>query len=58
MHTHLETRHTLATSRKRGEELVISPVNDKINELKARLEKLVARNTEATQSTSTSPFSS
>ena len=37
--------------------MVVSPVNDEINELRARLEKLAARNTEVVQSTSTSPFS-
>ena len=57
MRTHLEARHTLVTSRKRREEPVVSQVNDEINELRAKLEKLAARNTEATQSTSTSPFS-
>ena len=46
MHTHLEARRTSATSRRRHEEAVVSLVNDKINELRARLEKLVARNTE------------
>ena len=57
MRTHLEARHTLATSRRRVDLLVVSPINDEINELRARLEKLAARNTEAAQSTSTSPFS-
>ena len=47
MQTHLEVRRALATSRKRQEEAVISPVNDEINKLKARLEKLAARNTKA-----------
>ena len=36
---------------------VVSPINNEINELKARLEKLGARNTEAAQSTSISSFS-
>ena len=57
MHTHLEVRRTSATSRRRQKEAVISPVNDEINELRARLEKLAARNTEVAQSTSTSLFS-
>ena len=35
---------------------VVSSVNDEINELRPRLEKLAARNSEAAQSTSTSPF--
>ena len=45
MCTHLEARCTSATFKRRGEEPVISPVNDEINELRARLEKLAARNT-------------
>ena len=49
--------HTLATSRRRDELPVVSPINDEINELRARLEKLAARNTEVAQFTSTSPFS-
>ena len=57
MRTHLDARHVSATSRRRQEEAVVSLVNDEINELRARLEKLAARNTEAAQSTSTSPFS-
>ena len=55
--THLEARRTSATFRRRQEGAVVSPVNDEINELRARLEKLAAKNTEAAQSTSTSPFS-
>ena len=54
---HLEVRRISPTSRMRHEEPFVSLVNDKINELKARLEKLAARNTEAAQSTSTLPFS-
>ena len=46
--THLEVRRTSTTSRRRQEEAVVSPVNDEINELIAWLEKLAARNTEAT----------
>ena len=57
MRTHLEVRRASVTSRRTLEEAVVSLVNDEINELRARLKKLVARNTEATQSTSTSPFS-
>ena len=57
MCTYLEARRASATSRRRPEEAVVSLVNDEINELRARLEKLAARNTEAAQSTSTSPFS-
>ena len=57
MRTHLEARRNSATSRRREDLLVISPINDKISELRARLEKLAARNTEAVPSTTTSPFS-
>ena len=57
MCTHLEARRASATSRRRQKEAVISPVNDEINELRARLEKLAAKNTEAAQSTFTLPFS-
>ena len=57
MSTHLESRHTSVTSRTREEFPVVSPINDETNELRARLEKLAARNTKAAQSTSISPFS-
>ena len=57
MRTHLETRHNSMTSRKREDLPIIYPINDEINELRARLEKLAARNTEGAPSTSTSPFS-
>ena len=57
MRTHLEARRTSVTSRRREDLSVVSPINDEINELRARLEKLVVRNTKAAQSTSTSPFS-
>ena len=57
MRTHLEARRTSTTSRKKGEELVVSLINDEINELRARFKKLAIRNTEVAQSTSTSSFS-
>ena len=57
MCTHLEARRASATSRRRLEKVVISQVNDVINELRAQLEKLAAINIEAAQSTSTLPFS-
>ena len=57
MRTHLEARLASATSRRRPEEAVSSPVNDEINKLRAQLEKLAIRNNEAAQFTSTSPFS-
>ena len=43
MRTHLEARRISATSRRRDK----VPINDKINELRAKLEKLATRNTEA-----------
>ena len=54
MRTHLESRHNSATSRRRKDHPIISPKNDEINKLKAGLEKLAAKNTEAAPSTSTS----
>ena len=57
MCTHLEARRTSATTRRRGEEPVVSLINDEINELRARLEKLASRNIEAAQFTSISLFS-
>ena len=56
MCTHLEARHTSVTSRRREDLLVVSPINDETNELRAKIEKLAARNIEAAQSTTTSPF--
>ena len=56
MHTHLEARRTSVTSRRKKELPVISPINDEINELRVRLEKLATKNTEAAQSTSTLLF--
>ena len=56
MCTHLEARHNSATSKRREDLPIVSPINDKINEMRARLEKLVARNNEALPSTSTSLF--
>ena len=57
MHTYLEARHNSETSKKREGLLVISPINDEINEPRARLEKFSARNMEAAPSTSTWHFS-
>ena len=57
MRTHLEARRTSTTSKKRGEEPVVSLINDEINELRAWFKKFEIRNTEVAQSTSTSPFS-
>ena len=37
MRTHLEASRTSATSRSKEDLLVVSPINDEINELKARL---------------------
>ena len=57
MHTNLKARRNSATSRRTEDLSIVSPINNEINELRARLEKLVARNTDAAPSTSTSPFS-
>ena len=57
MSTHLEARRNSTTSRRRKDLLIVSPINDEINELRARLRKLAARNIEAAPSTSISPFS-
>ena len=57
MHTHLEARRNSATSRRREDLSIVSLINDKINNLRVRLEKLAARNTEVAPSTSTLPFS-
>ena len=57
MRTHLDARHNLATSRRRDDPPTFSPLNDEINELRDRLEKLMAKNIEATPTTPTSPFS-
>ena len=45
MRTHLEARRTLVTSRRREDLSVVSPIKDEINELRARLKNLAARNT-------------
>ena len=57
MRTHLEARHNSATSRRREDLPIVSSINEEINQLRARLEKLTARNIEAAPFTSTSPFS-
>ena len=46
-----------ATSRRREDLPIISLIKDKINELRARLEKLAAKNTKVAPSMSTSSFS-
>ena len=57
MLTHLEARHNSVTSRRREDLPIVSPINDEINKLRVRLEKLVARNTKAAPSMTASPFS-
>ena len=57
MHTHLDARHNSATSRRIHNPPTFSPLNDEIKELRDRLEKLVAKNIEATPTTMNSPFS-
>ena len=56
-YTHLKARCNLATSKRREDLPIISHISDEINELRARLKKLAARNIEAAPSISTSPFS-
>ena len=56
MHASRGEAHISDLQKERGVPF-ISLMNNKINELRARLEKLAARNIEATQSTSTSSFS-
>ena len=57
MRTYLETRYDSATFKSRDDLLAFYPINDKINKLKDKIDKLASRNTEATTSTTTSPFS-
>ena len=57
MCTHLEARCNSATSRRRDYLSTFFPFNEEINELMDRLEKLMAKNTEAAPSTTTLPFS-
>ena len=57
MRTYLDARHNFATSRRRKNLLIVSPINNEINELRARLKKLATRNTEVAPSTSNLPFS-
>ena len=57
MCTYLEARRNSSTSKKREDIPIVSPINDEINELRARLEKLAAKTTEVAASTLTSPFS-
>ena len=52
MRMYLEARQTFVISRRREDLPFVSSINDEINELRARLKKLAARNTEAAQSTS------
>ena len=54
--TNLEVRHTSATSKRRKDLPVVSPIHDEINELRAMFKKLVAGNTGAAQSTSILSF--
>ena len=57
MRMHLKVRCTSATSRRIEELPIVSPINDEINKLRVRLEKLAAKNIKAAQSTSISLFS-
>ena len=53
---HLDARRTSASSKK-NDMPTFSPMHDEINELRKRLDKLVAKSSEATPSTTSSPFS-
>ena len=53
---HLDARRTSA-SLKKNDMPTFSPINDEINELRKRLDKLAAKSSEATPSTTSSPFS-
>ena len=56
MLAHLDARRTSALSKKNNV-LTFSLVHDEINELRKRLDKLAAKSSEATPSTTSSPFS-
>ena len=56
LRAHLDARQTLASSKK-NDVAALSPVHDEINELRKRLDKLVAKSSEATPSITSSPFS-
>ena len=56
LHAHLEARRTSASSKKEDVP-TFSPMHDKINELRKRLDNLAAKSSEATSSTTSSPFS-
>ena len=55
LHTHLEAKRILASSKK-NDVPTFSPMHDEINELKKRLDKLPAKSSEATSSTTRSSF--
>ena len=57
MHPYLEARHNSAASRRKDNLSAFFPINDEIKEIRDRLEKLAARNTKATPSTTILPFS-
>ena len=57
LRTHLDARLTSTSSKKKDEVPAFSLVNDEINELRKRLDKLAARNSEVAPSTIISPFS-
>ena len=56
LRAHLEARRT-STSSKKNNVPIFSPMHDENNELRKRLDKLVAKSSEAIPSTTSSPFS-
>ena len=56
LRVHLDARRTSASSKK-NDVPPFSPMHDEINELRKRLDKLAAKSSEATPSTTSSPFS-
>ena len=57
MRTHLDASHNSATSKRKDNPSSFSPLNDEINKLRERLEKLGTKNIEAAPTATTSPFS-
>ena len=53
---HLEAKRTSRSSKK-NDVLNFSPMHDEIHELRKRLDKLAAKSSETTPSTTSSPFS-
>ena len=56
LRVHLDARRTLASSKKNNVP-TFSPMHEEINKLRKRLDKLATKSSEATPSTTSSPFS-